>query len=198
MLNSFEELKSGLEASQAELMKNVEASIVDGNAGGATKQADMAIRISEELKNIERLSKLATEFNDLQKKRKEAIIKRDSNKQKIDDEEKDLKVKLEEAKKEPDSKKKKLESDRQKLVLDVKSLVKDAKPEEASRKVREATKLTDELKHLVTVSEGAPEILKVENRLKELAVKKTDEDKKFEMEEIDRIINLLPSLSPNN
>lgn len=198
MLNSFEELKSGLEASQAELMKSIEASIVYGNAGGATKQADMAIRISEELKNIERLSKLATELNDLQKKRKEAIIKRDSNKQKIDDEEKDLKVKLEEAKKEPDSKKKKLESNRQKLVLDVKSLVKEAKPEEASRKVREATKLTDELKHLATVSEGAPEILKIENRLKELAAKKTDEDKKFEKEEIDRIINLLPSLSPNN
>ena len=191
VLSSLEELKNGLEASRLELMKNVEASIVDGNSGGATKQAEMAIKISEEIRNIERLSKLAIGVEELQKKRKEAIIRRDANKQKIDDEEKDLKVKLEELKKEPDSKKEKLESDREKLVKDVHLLVKEAKSVEASQIVREATKISEELKQLALSRENETEIQQIENRLDELSAKRLSEDKEYEKISTDLIVELL-------
>ena len=191
MLSSLEELKNGLESSRLELMKNVEASIVDGNSGGATKQAEMAIKISEEIRNIERLSKLAIGVEELQKKRKEAIIRRDANKQKIDDEEKDLKVKLEELKKEPDSKKEKLESDREKLVKDVHLLVKEAKSVEASQIVREATKISEELKQLALSRENETEIQQIENRLDELSAKRLSEDKEYEKISTDLIVELL-------
>lgn len=192
MLSGIETLKSELEAGRTRLMKNIEASIIHGNLDGATKQAELAIRISEELKNVERLAKLAQNVDEMQKKRKEVIINRDSIKQKIDDEEKDIKIKLEELKKEPKSKKKQLEADREKLIHDIRSLVKEAKPSEASKKVREAAKITDDLKAVTTSSESISEIQKIEKRLEELSIKRGEEDKKFEKEEVELITKMLP------
>ena len=192
MLSGIETLKSELEAGRTRLMKNIEASIIHGNLDGATKQAELAIRISEELKNVERLAKLAQNVDEMQKKRKEAIINRDSIKQKMDDEEKDIKIKLEELKKEPKSKKKQLEADREKLIHDIRSLVKEAKPSEASKKVREAAKITDDLKAVTTSSESISEIQKIEKRLEELSIKRGEEDKKFEKEEVELITKMLP------
>lgn len=196
MLNGVEKLKVELEEGQTKLMKNVEASINDGSVDGARDKTELAIKISEELKNVERLLKLAQNVDEMQKKRKEAITRRDKNKQKIDEEEKDLKVKLEELKKGPNSQKKKLESDREKLVQDIKTLVKDAKPEEAFQKVSEAAKIIDKLQGMAdNSSENELEIQKIENKLIELSTKRAEMDKKFEKKEIELIMNLFPPVN---